>query len=490
MALETLAPAERPPDVAQPSKTLAVPPLTLPAMLAWGSAAAVAFHAAYEILPPAILLFLVCIFQLSRTASRPRAMYAGWLLGLCIYAPQLTFFYGIFGFAAVALWLVLATWLSLYLVLQRFALNKLGPYYGALAAPFIWTGLEYFRSELYYLRFSWLNAGYAMSPMPEAALMPWLGMYGVGFVLMAFAATFRFFPARSWRSKALWASALVLFIAAGQVMTQRAGPSSVEAKKLRVAGVQLEFADPKTILTELDNTIAKWPDAKLVVLSEYSFDGKVPAAIAAWCDRHDKYLVAGGKAYLNAAETQFQNTAFVIGPDGQEVFAQGKKVPIQFFKDGVPAREQKVWHSPWGKIGLCVCYDLSYTRVTDELVRQGAQAIIVPTMDVQDWGLRQHWLHGRVAPVRAAEYGIPIFRLCSSGISQAVSGEGRIFASAGFPGQGETIAATLHLDPGKGTLPLDRYLVWLCVAVCASLTIGYVVISLQQKLRAKERRPC
>ena len=88
------------------------------------------------------------------------------------------------------------------------------------------------------------------------------------------------------------------------------------------------------------------------------------------------------------------------------------------FKDGLPAPEQKVWDSPWGKIGICICYDLSYTRVTDALVRQGAQMLIVPTMDVETWGQHQHELHARIAPVRAAEYGILIFRVASSGISQ------------------------------------------------------------------------
>ena len=46
-------------------------------------------------------------------------------------------------------------------------------------------------------------------------------------------------------------------------------------------------------------------------------------------------------------------------------------------------------------------------------------------MDVADWGRHQHELHARVAPVRAAEYGIPIFRLASSGISQGVNRPGR-----------------------------------------------------------------
>ena len=120
-------------------------------------------------------------------------------------------------------------------------------------------------------------------------------------------------------------------------------------------------------------------------------------------------------------------------------------MPIQFFKDGLPAPEQKVWNSPWGKIGFCVCYDLSYTRVTDELVRQGAQLLIVPTMDVEDWGRHEHELHARVAPVRAAEYGIPIFRLASSGISQAVAGGGQVVAKAPFPGSGEILSAKLRL---------------------------------------------
>ena len=456
-------------------------PLSVPGMLAWGVGAAAAFHTAYEILPPAILLFLVCMFRFSQTTNRPRAMYAGWLLGLCIYGPQLAFFYGIFGSAALALWLVLATWLGVYLVLQRFALIKFGAHYGALTAPFIWTGVEYFRSKLYYLRFSWVNVGYVMSPFPESGLLPWLGMYGTGFVLMAFAATFPFFTGKTWHSKLVWLVLLGILIGAGQTMKGRT-TSSAATRELRVAGVQLEFADPQAVLKQLDKLIAKSPDAKLLVLSEYTFDGKVPFEIRDWCDQHDRYLIAGGKEYLDEFETQFLNTAFVIGPDGQQLFAQAKKVPIQFFKDGRPAAWQHVWHSPWGKIGLCICYDLSYTRVTDELVRQGAQAIIVPTMDVQDWGARQHNLHARVAPIRAAEYKIPIFRLCSSGISQAIDARGRVFASAGFPGQGEMIAATLKLPPATSRLPLDRYLVWLCISICACLLGWHIVSGVKQNL--------
>ncbi len=46
------------------------------------------------------------------------------------------------------------------------------------------------------------------------------------------------------------------------------------------------------------------------------------------------------------------------------VFKQAKSVPIEFFQDGRPAAEQRLWHSPWGNLGICICYDLSYSRVT------------------------------------------------------------------------------------------------------------------------------
>jgi apolipoprotein N-acyltransferase len=145
----------------------------------------------------------------------------------------------------------------------------------------------------------------------------------------------------------------------------------------------------------------------------------------------------------------------------------------------LPAPEQRLWNSPWGKIGICVCYDLSYTRVTDRLVRLGAQAMIVPTMDVADWGENQHKMHARVARLRAAEYGIPIFRLASSGISQWVDPSGSEIATAPWNGDGAILSAVFELGRA-GRLPLDRWLAPICTGVTVLLILlfaarrGYV----------------
>jgi apolipoprotein N-acyltransferase len=206
----------------------------------------------------------------------------------------------------------------------------------------------------------------------------------------------------------------------------------------------------------------------LVVLSEYTFDGPVPAKVREWCRKHGLYLIVGGKD--PAPGTNFFDTAYVVGPGGDVVFRQVKAVPIQFFKDGLPASEQKLWNSPWGKLGICVCYDLSYTRVTDRLVGLGAEALIVPTMDVVDWGSAQHELHARIAPVRATEYGLPIFRVASSGISQLVDRAGRVTAAAPCPGDAATITGTLEMR-GAGRRPPDRWLAPFATVVTAALIV-------------------
>ena len=230
----------------------------------------------------------------------------------------------------------------------------------------------------------------------------------------------------------------------------------------------MEFPSDAEVVSSLNHLLRVEPQADLLVLSEYTFDGPVPDKIAGGCRDHERYLVVGGKD--PAPKSNFYDTAFVIGPTGEIIFRQVKSVPIQFFKDGLPAREQRLWDSPWGKIGLCICYDLSYARVTDRLVRLGAQAMIVPTMDVVDWGRREHELHARVAPIRSAEYGIPIFRVASSGISQWTDRSGRVMAAAPFPGQQKIIGGRLALA-SAGSLPWDRWLAPFATGVTGSVIL-------------------
>jgi apolipoprotein N-acyltransferase len=429
-------------------------------------AAILSFHLAYTIENCQILfvVFFYCLFHLVNVQTSRRAFYIGLGIGLAIYAPELSFFWRIFQAGAIPLWLILSFWLGLFLLLGWACLLQFGLVGWACAAPFVWTGLEYFRSELSYLRFSWLNAGYAFS---DSAGLPYLacyGVYGIGFMLMTIAACLGVIRPLGWSGRILAA------VVVGLMLLYPAHIPALQSsaqRSLRVTGVQLEFPAPSEAVLALDQAIDKFPDTDLLVLSEYTFNGPIPELIKKWCRKHRKHLVAGGEDPVSAS--QYYNTAFVVSPEGEIVFRQAKCVPIQFFKDGLPASGQGLWNSPWGKLGFSTCYDASYTRVTDGLIRQGAQGLVFPTMDVADWGIRQHQLHARIAPMRAAEYAVPVFRLCSSGISQFADPTGRVLESAPFPGQGAIMSAPMRLVY-RGRMPPDRWLAPLSVGITVALS--------------------
>jgi apolipoprotein N-acyltransferase len=344
--------------------------------------------------------------------------------------------------------------------------------------PIVWTGLEYFRSELYYLKFSWLNVGYALSSF-RSNPFDVFGMYGVGLLMFAIIAVF--INRHLLRRVLIGWFVILLFLLTGLAFfLQLIAAARYERpfRPLSIAGVQLEFPSTSVLPKALNKALGKNPDAQIFVLSEYTLDGPVPDSLKNWCREHARFLVVGGKD--PAGTNDYYNTAFVVGTNGEIVFKQVKSVPIQFFKDGLPAPTQEVWNSPWGKIGICICYDLSYTRVTDRLVEQGAQLLIVPTMDVEEWGRHQHELHARVAPMRAAEYGIPIFRLASSGISQAVTRGGNIIAQTSFPGSLDILSAQLRL-PMRGSLPPDRWLAPVCVSLTAVILLTLLFLDRQAR---------
>jgi len=440
--------------------------------LAFG--AAVAFTLAYSIPRGGFLMigFLYCLLALARFGTARSAFYLGLAVGMSVYSFQLWFFYNIFSAAAIVFWLILAFWLALFLLLAQLCFASFKLVFAAILIPFIWTALEYFRSELYYLRFSWANVGYAFSGWQ---ILPFrlLGVYGVGFLVAIYAAILL-----TVRRKIYAVGIVLLSFYLFALLLPSISGSDKPNPRVHVAGIQMEIPSENEILISLNQAERKFPQTELFVLSEYTFDGPVPERIKTWCREHQRHLIVGGED--PTTNGNYYDTAFVIGTNGEIVFKQAKSVPVQFFKDGLPAREQKLWDSPWGKIGICICYDLSYTRVTDRLIRLGAQAIIVPTGDVSDWGRQQHELHSRIAPVRGAEYGVPIFRVAGSGISQLVNRNGDVQASAPFPGELATISGVLEFRK-PGSLPLDRILAPFSVLVAVSVIGSLAFVSLRQK---------
>jgi apolipoprotein N-acyltransferase len=401
----------------------------------------------------AIFIALPCVCRLARLRTTRRAFYWGLATGMLMYAPPLRFFWSIFGPLAILLWMVTGFPIGAFLMLLNLAHRRLGSTWAMWLTPMLWTGIEYFRSEVWQLKFAWLLPGQAAAFLPGVRLLA-VGVYGLGFIYVLTAA--------------LIADGRKLYVAAGSLAALTLAvlmyvpafpaPEGVSAKEttLFVAGVQLEEPTVQQAVDALDHLALTHPEARILVLSEYTFGDTVPKSVRDVVRRYHRYLVAGGVRWTTGGK--FYDAAFVIDPDGRTIFEQDKSVPVQFMDDGLPATGRKVWNSPWGKIGIGICYDLSYAKVMDDFVRQGAQGLIVPTMDPIHWGeYERRMLHGRLAPVRSAEYGIPIFGVWSSGVSQLTDRFGRVIATAEFGGRGEVIAGPFDLQ-GAGRIPPDRFL--------------------------------
>src|SRR6267378_2764273 len=279
-------------------------------LLAVGSVAA--FHLAYGFPPLSFLIvvFLYCLFQLAVLPTPRKAFYFGLAIGYAVYSPHLTFFWTIFGWPAIALWTVLAFWLGLFVALARVCRRRFGGL-AVVLVPFIWTGLEYFRGELYFLRFSWLNVGQAFSYAPQILAATHLGMYGVALVLMMLAASLSLLPRAA--SGILFGVCLIALVCFVNVPTRP--PPGGNSAAVQVAGLQLEFPAESELLAALDEFAQKHPQAELVVLSEYSLQRPPSEEFKEWCRRYKRYLIVGGKDFVS--DDKFYNTVFVVDPDGE-----------------------------------------------------------------------------------------------------------------------------------------------------------------------------
>ncbi len=141
--------------------------------------------------------------------------------------------------------------------------------------------------------------------------------------------------------------------------------------------------------------------ADLLVLPEYASMDAVPAPLPTFeaeldaaCAHHDAVLaimrreaathgvwLLGGSMLHRRADGTLVNHAPLIAPSGQTVF-QDKHIPIPFERTqmrvsrGAPPA---VFDTPWGRIGVCICYDLEHPPLARAQAEAGAWLILAPT---------------------------------------------------------------------------------------------------------------
>ena len=157
--------------------------------------------------------------------------------------------------------------------------------------PTLWTGLEYVRSELYYLKFSWLNLGYVLPNQAGLNLFVKLGMYGEGFLVMAIVTVlvhWRWFRQLDWKAAGLallglWVGVVLLAFYCAYASAAR---YAFRLPTITITGIQWEFPNDYIVARSLDQAFKKNPESQIFVLSEYTLDGGVPDNLKTWCRTH------------------------------------------------------------------------------------------------------------------------------------------------------------------------------------------------------------
>lgn len=364
---------------------------------------------------------LVGLLVALRGQHGTRARAIGFLHGMTVYGLGLSWLLQIFGGIAVVLWCVLAGFTVLFAEMQSRA-GRRGVSGWKLAAftTLNWCGWEFIRAELFPLKFPWMTAGLAVGPN---ALLPWIGVYGIGMLVVCSASLVSI---RKWKSAAAAIASVILAVVFYPKCPE---PAVNDLYAVKVAGLQWENVSLDKFLTGTRNLPA---GVELVVWPEYAVPDDIRFNIRDWkiindlCRERNITLTFGSKAGPGD-DGRWRNIALTLDSTG--TLGEHTKVhPVHFFDDGMPGTTALPVPTTHGLIGTPICFDCDYEGIVRRMTAAGAELFVVPTMDAEKWTARQHDQHAELFRIRACENGRWLFVVATSGVSQLIDPHGQVHA--------------------------------------------------------------
>jgi predicted amidohydrolase len=93
------------------------------------------------------------------------------------------------------------------------------------------------------------------------------------------------------------------------------------------------------------------------------------------------YVVGGTIPTIEDGTDDVRNVSFIFTPDGQ-YRSQGKLHMTRFETEewGVRASSRlKIFETPYGRLAICICYDVEFPEIARAAARNGAHILIVPS---------------------------------------------------------------------------------------------------------------
>jgi predicted amidohydrolase len=160
-------------------------------------------------------------------------------------------------------------------------------------------------------------------------------------------------------------------------------------------------------------------------------------------DTLDIFLVMG---FLERSGSLLYNSAILLDPDGRVIglyrkshFAQGYRINPDFYK---PGDEFPVFATPFGKVGILICYDRQLPEPARILAVKGAQILLVPSYGSYT---DDHGWNTALMRTRAYENSMPVV-FCNPYQSLIISDRGDVKAEGAA---GQTVYAELSTAPER-----------------------------------------
>lgn len=454
-------------------------------------------------------LFLAIYFS----KSPKEAAIIGGLTGLIFYGISLNWFFKIFGLLAIGLIGLLAIFIGVFSFLLKYIYSDLtspslpeppkqqltSPSWKSLSLkglllfiPVCWVALEFFRSELWWLKFPWLALGYSQwNHLPLLQLASLGGVYGLSFLIaLVNGVVFRSLLVKRSDAGFKWrwhlSPLIIIIIIMGIVLywgnwvigARTHLKESLGDKQIGVAAIQDEsFIQDKLIaatrkaIKETPNFIV-WPE-----LSAFLLPGEKEKRLDSFVDLakvSNAYLVIGFLEFFGFGKKKFENYALLFSPQG-EIIGKHTKIHLVHFIEGAfeKGNDCRVFETHHGKVGIQICFDLDYVDVTRTMVRSGAEMFFVPGLDPIFWGKWEHLQRSSMAPLRAVESRRWIVRAASSGMSQIIDPYGRVTDSLPIGVEGILIGKI----SGNNRITFYHHYGWVFPYVC----LGGLVVGLGVK---------
>ncbi len=456
--------------------------------------------------------------------------FAGLLLAIVLLYPYANIFATLLGY------ILLVGYTALYFAVFSVLVHKL-PWQSGVLFPLgvaaIWVSLEWVRSWLL-TGFPWGNIGYSQwNYLPGIQIASLTGVYGISFVIVLFNAGIATLIRRrqEWRKElmtvivpCLLAVICLIYGYAAIARSENTPPKNIKVALVPGNIPQIEKWQPENVgkilkqyLNSTRKVAAKNPD--VIVWPETTVRGgmlsgewAVQVSYRQWKKFHNLFKetfgeIGGIPMLIGATDLDafgnIYNRVISVSSDGK-ILGKYAKMHLVPFGEYVPLADflpNFVQFHPFehGKtvnllpitnvaalqtnneiteVGTSICFESAFPNHFRQFVKKGANAMGILTNDAWFTGTAFPELHLAMAPLRAVENRIAIFRCANGGYTCVVDNFGRITTSFVTPQtEKEFMIADVPLSEGKQTF-YTQYGDWLPILclVLSILCIAYRVV--------------